>query len=65
MVPFYNFVKQETRVVDDKRSYYGTGEAAHWAIQSNFNVAGALAVMGTTAGDIGLDKQEVLGSIHI
>ena len=60
MVPFYNFVKQETRVVDDKRSYYGTGEAAHWAIQSNFNVAGALAVMGSSAGDIGLDKQELL-----
>ena len=38
MVPFYNFVKQETRVVDDKLSYYGTGEAGHWAIQSNFNV---------------------------
>ena len=60
MVPFYNFVKQETRVVDDKLSYYGTGEAGHWAIQSNFNVSGALAVLGTTEENIPLDKQEIL-----
>lgn len=60
MVPFYNFVKQETRVVDGKLSYYGTGEAGHWAIQSNFNVSGALAVLGTTEENIPLDKQEIL-----
>ena len=60
MVPFYDFVKQESRIVDDTRSYYGTGEAGHWAIQSNFNVAGALAVLGTTQENIPLDKQEVL-----
>ena len=60
MVPFYNFIKQEIRSVDDKRSYYGTGEAAHWAVQSNFNIAGGLAVLGTADGNIGLDKQELL-----
>ena len=59
MVPFYDFVKKESRVVDDKLSYYGTGEAGHWAIQSNFNVAGALAILGSTEEDIGLDKQEI------
>ena len=28
-------------------SYYGTGESAHWPVQSNFNVFSALAVLGT------------------
>lgn len=28
--------------------YYGTGESAHWPIQSNFNVFAALAVLGTS-----------------
>lgn len=32
-------------------SYYGTGECAHWPVQSNFNVFAALAVLGT-AGDL-------------
>ena len=26
-------------------AYYGTGESAHWAVQSNMNVCAALAVM--------------------
>ena len=60
MVPFYNFITQELRIVDGKRAYYGTGEAAHWAVQSNFNIAGGLAVLGTTDENIGLDKQELL-----
>ncbi len=59
MVPFYNFVRQEVRRVDENLSYYGTGEAGHWAIQSNFNVAGALAVLANTAEDIPLDKNEL------
>ncbi len=29
-------------------TYYGTGESAHWAVQSNCNVFAALAVMGET-----------------
>ncbi|MBI4978640.1 MAG: hypothetical protein HZC28_14260 [Spirochaetes bacterium] len=28
-------------------TYYGTGESAHWPIQSNFNVFASLAVLGT------------------
>ncbi|MBN8218215.1 MAG: hypothetical protein J0L75_16350 [Spirochaetes bacterium] len=40
--------------------YYGTGESAHWPVQSNFNVAAALAVLGTHADyhpiDGGLDS---------
>ena len=59
MVPFYNFVRQEVRRVDENLSYYGTGEAGHWAIQSNFNVAGALAVLANTAEDIPPDKNEL------
>ena len=59
MVPFYNFVRQEVRRVDENLSYYGTGEAGHWAIQSNFNVTGALAVLANTAEDIPLDKNEL------
>ncbi|MBQ9088897.1 MAG: hypothetical protein IJY46_09000 [Lentisphaeria bacterium] len=59
MVPFYNFARQEIRKVDEKLSYYGTGEAGHWAIQSNFNVAGALAVLAETKEDIPLDKNEL------
>lgn len=27
--------------------YYGTGESAHWPVQSNFNVFAAMAVLGT------------------
>ena len=59
LVPFYNFVKRETRDVSESLSYYGTGEAGHWAIQSNFNVAGALAILGTAKGT-GLDQEEVI-----
>lgn len=32
-------------------SYYGTGESAHWAVQSNMNVAAALAVAGVEDAD--------------
>ncbi|MBR2874159.1 MAG: hypothetical protein IKB99_11735, partial [Lentisphaeria bacterium] len=59
MVPFYSFVKKELRSVDGT-AYYGTGEAAHWSIQSNFNVAGALAVLAETPIDIPLEKNEIL-----
>ena len=59
MVPFYDFVKRETRETPDGLAYYGTGEAGHWAVQSNFNVAGALAVLGTAEGT-GLDREEVM-----
>ena len=59
MLPFYSFVKKELRFVGDA-VYYGTGEAAHWSIQSNFNVAGALAVLAETPLEIPLDKKEIL-----
>ena len=59
MVPFYDFVKKQCRKSDNGLSYYGTGESAHWAIQSNYNVAGALAVMAETACEIPLDKDEL------
>lgn len=51
MQPFCEFARQNIRAVDDNVSYYGTGEAAHWAVQSNFNVAGGLAVLGEATGD--------------
>ena len=60
MRPFYNFVKKQVRVVNDRISYYGTGEAGHWAIQSNFNITGALGILATHPQDIKLDKEEVL-----
>lgn len=59
MAPFYNMVKREIRSNGDL-TYYGTGEAGHWAIQSNFNVAGALAVLGTTGENTSVCKDEVL-----
>lgn len=42
---FFPFAKQEIRSVDKNHAYYGTGEAAHWAVQSNFNVAGGMAIL--------------------
>ena len=32
-------------------AYYGTGESAHWAVQSNMNVVAALAVAGVEEAD--------------
>ena len=32
-------------------AFYGTGESAHWAVQSNMNTAAALAVAGTLEQD--------------
>ena len=60
MIPFYNYLKKQIRHAGNGLMYYGTGEAGHWAIQSNFNVAGALAVLATTKQEIPLDKQELL-----
>ncbi len=44
--------------------YYGTGETAHWAVQSNLNIAAALAVMGTTkeehARQFGFHREELM-----
>ena len=59
MVPFYSFVKKELRRANGN-AYYGTGEAGHWAVQSNFNVAGGLAVLAETSLDIPFDKEEIL-----
>ena len=60
MIPFCNYLKKQIRHAGNGLMYYGTGEAGHWAIQSNFNVAGALAVLATTKQEIPLDKQELL-----
>ena len=46
MQGFCEFALNNIQPVSDAVSYYGTGEAAHWAVQSNFNVAGGLAVLG-------------------
>ena len=59
MIPFYNFIRKQSRESDNGFAYYGTGESAHWAIQSNYNVAGALAVLAETPCDIPLDKEEL------
>ncbi len=60
MVPFYTFVQKQTRYVGESLAYYGTGDAGHWSIQSNFNVTGALGVLADLPQDIALDKSEVL-----
>ena len=58
MLPFYNFVKLQSRTRGEF-GFYGAGDSAHWSIQSNYNVAGALAVLAETPCDIPLDKDEV------
>ena len=48
---FFSFAENEIRRVDNEHSYYGTGEAAHWAIQSNFNIAGGMAILAKETKD--------------
>lgn len=48
---FFPFAKQEIRHIDDLHAYYGTGEAGHWSIQSNFNVAGGMAILAEQTKD--------------
>ena len=60
MVPFCSFSESETRNAGAGLNYYGTGEAGHWAIQSNYNVAGALAVLAATNIAIPLDKERLM-----
>ena len=54
---FLPFAKQEIRFTDKNLAYYGTGEAAHWAIQSNFNIAGGLAVFSELTKNHALAKE--------
>ena len=54
---FLPFAKQEIRDVDKKHAYYGTGEAAHWAVQSNFNVAGGMAILAEQTQDPVIEKE--------
>ena len=48
---FFSFAENEIRRVDNEHSYYGTGEAAHWAVQSNFNIAGGMAILAKETKD--------------
>ena len=54
---FYPFAGKEIRHVDVGHAYYGTGEAAHWAVQSNFNVAGGMAILAKLTKDPVLAEQ--------
>ena len=51
ITPFLQFAKREIRHKDEDHAWYGTGEAAHWAVQSNFNVAGGLAILANLSKD--------------
>ena len=48
MLPFLEFLKDTIRPAASGTLYYGTGESAHWPIQSNFNVAASLGILGTS-----------------
>ncbi|HQL10434.1 MAG TPA: hypothetical protein PLE35_12590, partial [Lentisphaeria bacterium] len=50
MRPWLKVLPQFTRqsLYNPSLRHYGTGESAHWPIQSNFNVFAALAVLGTS-----------------
>ncbi len=47
MIPWLRSLRRFTSVspYDPRQIFYGTGESAHWAVQSNLNVSAALAVM--------------------
>lgn len=60
MTPFLSFLRQTVRPVGNELAYYGTGESAHWPVQSNFNVAGALGVLATTPHELPVSKDELL-----
>lgn len=60
MTPFLPFLKTVMRSSERGTAYYGTGEAAHWPVQSNFNVAGALGVVATTEEKLPFPKDEFL-----
>jgi len=48
MLKWLNALPGFLRKAGDGMSYYGTGESAHWAVQSNQNVFGALAVLAVS-----------------
>lgn len=49
---FLDFVKREQlREAPENLLYYGTGEAAHWPVQSNLNIAASFAVAGAVEED--------------
>ncbi len=48
MLKWLNALPGLLRKVGPDMSYYGTGESAHWAVQSNQNIFGALAVLAAS-----------------
>lgn len=55
----YLFFRSQFREVSPELAYYGTGEAAHWPVQSNFNVAFALAVLASSPQLDSAEKSEM------
>ena len=55
----YPFFRSQIREVSPGLAYYGTGEAAHWPVQSNLNVAFALAVLAASPLLKDAEKQEM------
>ncbi len=45
MTPWLNVLPRFLRKTDSGLEYYGTGESAHWPVQSNQNILAALAVL--------------------
>ena len=60
MKPFFRFVKTQVRESENGLAYYGTGEASSWAVQSNFNIAGALAVLASAQDVTDAEKEEYI-----
>ena len=44
-------VREQLHETENGLLYYGTGEAAHWPVQSNLNVAAAFAIAGIVQND--------------
>ncbi|MBQ7401955.1 MAG: hypothetical protein IJW05_00810 [Lentisphaeria bacterium] len=57
LIPFLEFAGKQIRFVEKEYAYYGTGESAHWAVQSNFNAAGGLAILAAAAKNPALAEE--------
>ena len=62
---FLLFAENEIRHVDNEHSYYGTGEAAHWAVQSNFNIAGGMAILAKETQDPILSEKAKMLALNL
>lgn len=59
MTPFLSFLNGALRSAGNGLAYYGTGESAHWPVQSNFNIVGALGVLATSPHELSVSKEEL------